>query len=290
MNEAGPSWRVVMTRMPASSRTSRSPRNDSPGTVNAYRTPAARSASAMNRPTVRGPLATSGSASCPDSVVRPRSGSGCTSPAASSSAGAPSVDVPSVGLPWPGVPSVAASSVAGSSAAGSSPPSSGVGASDAWGVGSSAAGVSSSVMATALLGRSVPARGGLSAVVLELQRDGKIEIAQSGDDALEIVTALAGHADGVTLDLRLDLRDLVPDEFGDLLRDLLRQPAAQPDRLADLVAAGFLHLAPVEDLERQVAPDRLGFDEVLDRRSSILVVGQKRDLILRLGELDGHTL
>ena len=55
MNAAGPSCRVAMTRIPASSRTSSSPRNDSPGTVKAYRTPAARSASAMNRPTVRGP-------------------------------------------------------------------------------------------------------------------------------------------------------------------------------------------------------------------------------------------
>ena len=56
MNAAPPSWRVATTRMPASSSASRTPRNDSPGTVNAMRTPAARRASAMNRPTVRGPV------------------------------------------------------------------------------------------------------------------------------------------------------------------------------------------------------------------------------------------
>jgi hypothetical protein len=79
----------------------------------------------------------------------------------------------------------------------------------------------------------------VSAVVLELQGDCEIEFAQPGDDALEIVTALAGHPDGVTLDLRLDLRELVPDQLGDLLGDLLRQAATQPDPLANLVASLF---------------------------------------------------
>ena len=51
------------------------------------------------------------------------------------------------------------------------------------------------------------------------------------------------------------------------------QPAAQADPLADLVAAGLLDLAPVEDLERQAAPDRLRLDEVLDRGGPVLVVG-----------------
>ena len=39
MNAAPPSWRVAMTRMPAPSRASRTPRNDSPGTVNAIADP-----------------------------------------------------------------------------------------------------------------------------------------------------------------------------------------------------------------------------------------------------------
>ena len=55
MNAAPPSWRVATTRMPAAWRPSSRPRKLSPGTVKAYRTPAARRASAMNRPTVRGP-------------------------------------------------------------------------------------------------------------------------------------------------------------------------------------------------------------------------------------------
>ena len=61
-------------------------------------------------------------------------------------------------------------------------------------------GASSSVMATALLRSGGPV-GGWSAVVLELERDGQVELAQAGDDALEVVLALAGDTNGVTLDL-----------------------------------------------------------------------------------------
>ena len=55
-------------------RTSSRPRNDSPGTVKAYRTPAVRSASATRRPTVRGPLgvgatSSSGAGSCASSIA-----------------------------------------------------------------------------------------------------------------------------------------------------------------------------------------------------------------------------
>src|SRR3954453_16331559 len=131
---------------------------------------------------------------------------------------------------------------------------------------------------------------GMSAVVLELQRNREVELAQTGDDALEVVAALAGHAHSVALDLRLDLRELVPDQLRDLLRDLLRQPSAQSDRLTDLVAASLLDLAPIEDLERQIAPDRLRFDEILDGGGAIFIVGQQRDLVLRLGQLDRDPL
>ena len=57
-----------------------------------------------------------------------------------------------------------------------------------------------------------------------------------------------------------------------------------------LLPPGGLDLAPVEDLERQVAPDRLGLDEVLDRRRPVLVVGHEDDLVLGLGQVDRHAL
>src|SRR6185503_21196796 len=54
--------------------------------------------------------------------------------------------------------------------------------------------------------------------------------------------------------------------------------------------AGGLDLAPVEDLQRQAAPDGLGFDEVLDGRGAVLVVGDQGELALALREVDGHAL
>ena len=48
--------------------------------------------------------------------------------------------------------------------------------------------------------RPDPGIGGL-AVVLELERDRQVELAQPGDDPLEVVLALARDADRVTLDL-----------------------------------------------------------------------------------------
>ena len=74
------------------------------------------------------------------------------------------------------------------------------------------------------------------------------------------------------------------------LADVLGQPATQADPLPDLVAAGLLDLAPVEDLERQAPPDRLGLDQVLDRRGAMLVVRDQDELVLGLGQVDGHAL
>ena len=79
---------------------------------------------------------------------------------------------------------------------------------------------------------SRPARTGSwhhrpSAVVLELERDGLVELAQPGDDLLQLVLALARDADRVALDLRLDLRELVADQLGDLLGEVVGQAAPQ---------------------------------------------------------------
>ena len=81
---------------------------------------------------------------------------------------------------------------------------------------------SSSVMATALLHRLV-ARSGVSGSSRTGAGRQVLELAQARDDALQVVAALAGHADGVPLDLRLDLRELVADQAGDPLGDLVRR-------------------------------------------------------------------
>ena len=128
-------------------------------------------------------------------------------------------------------------------------------------------------------------------VVLELERDRQLlELAQPADHLLELVAALARDPDGVPLDLRLDLRKLLADELADLLGELVVQSTPERDRLADLVAAGGLDPAPIEDLQGQVATDRLRLDQVLDRGGPVLVVGDEGELVLGLLELDRHAL
>jgi hypothetical protein len=76
---------------------------------------------------------------------------------------------------------------------------------------SSGGAASSSVMTTALL-RSMWPRAGMSAVVLELERDCQIELAQPAMTRCRS-SGSCRTPDGVTLDLRLDLRELVPDQL-----------------------------------------------------------------------------
>src|SRR5207245_4555725 len=87
------------------------------------------------------------------------------------------------------------------------------------------------------------------AVVLELERYWLVELAQAGDHALEVVLALARHANRVALDLRLHLGELLADELAEPLGELVVEAAPEGDVLADLVPAGGFELAPVGDLE-----------------------------------------
>ena len=50
-------------------------------------------------------------------------------------------------------------------------------------------------------------------VVLELEREPQVQLAQPGDHPLELVLALGRYADRVALDLRLDLGELVADQL-----------------------------------------------------------------------------
>src|SRR5699024_8613921 len=103
---------------------------------------------------------------------------------------------------------------------------------------------------------------GSSAVVGELQVGIHVGALEQRDDGLEVVAALARHAQLVSLDLRLDaLGALVADD----LRHLLRRLAAQPlldQGLEAVLLAGRLRLgavlAGVERLQRDAALDELG--------------------------------
>src|SRR5512134_499910 len=173
MKAAPPSCRVATTRIPAPSNASSTPRNDSPGTVNAIRTPAARNASAMKRPTVRGPAG-----SVASSVATRGSSAGTTASLAS----------------VPGTSTVAVAdsrSVAGS---GSGPVRVRVGSRRLDGRvgrrdGRLGLGFRFGLSGFARLGRGlgVVDHAVTLAVVLELQRDRLIELAQLGHDPLQVV-------------------------------------------------------------------------------------------------------
>ena len=217
MNAAAPSWRVATTRMPAPSNASSRPRNDSPGTVKAYRTPAARRASATNRPTVRGPA----SDDRLEVVPGPRrvGGAGRREAAASGGArrrrarSAVATASSGVGIGLGASPTGSAVAGSGTRAAAVSGGLAGLRRSSLDGVarrararrrvrragvgrrrprwiGSVSGAASSSVMTTVLLRSVGPRAERRSAVVLELERDGLVELAQPGDDALEVVRLL----------------------------------------------------------------------------------------------------
>src|SRR6202142_1049710 len=142
-----------------------------------------------------------------------------------------------------------------------------------------------------LLSRSArPSPWPILAVVLELERDLDVERAQATDHPLERVLVLAPDPNGIALDLRLHLGELVPDQLGQLLGDIVGQAAPEGDDLLDRVAAGRLDLAPVEDLQAEVSPDCLRLDQVLDHRCPEVVVGDQDELGLLLLDLDPGAL
>ena len=74
-------------------------------------------------------------------------------------------------------------------------------------------------------------------VVLELQRDRVVELAQEADHCLQVVLALGADAHRIALDRRLGLGELVADPLGQLLGLLAGQPPLQADVLTDGAAA-----------------------------------------------------
>lgn len=55
-------------------------------------------------------------------------------------------------------------------------------------------------------------------IVLVLQRHGEILGLEEGDDSLQVITILAGHAHRVALDLRFEFGEIVADLLGNVFR------------------------------------------------------------------------
>src|SRR5438477_11509580 len=97
--------------------------------------------------------------------------------------------------------------------------------------------------ATSPLGSSAP-------VVVELEGDPEILLAEHRDHRLQVVATLGGHADLVLLDRGLHLELRVLDHPDDLPGLLHRDPLLQRDLLPDRAACRRLDLAEAERLER----------------------------------------
>ena len=149
---------------------------------------------------------------------------------------------------------------------------------------------------------SAGARVPLRAVVRELERDAEVVCLDGRDGLLQVVLALAEHADLVALDLRLDLDPARLHELRDLLGLLLGDAGHDRDRLAHVALRGGVDLAFGERLQRHVALHDLlfqdlerGLEPVLGRRPQLdrrVILGDAglgvfeveplRDLALRL--------
>src|SRR5215472_4162996 len=99
----------------------------------------------------------------------------------------------------------------------------------------------------------------LSAVVDELELHGIVLCLESRDDRLQVVSALGGYPDGLTLNLWAYFGEGVAYELAYLTGEVLRDALLQFDSLAHCPAAGGLNLTGLEDLERKVASNHFGF-------------------------------
>src|SRR4051812_24218960 len=123
-----------------------------------------------------------------------------------------------------------------------------------------------------------------SAVVGELQGEVELLALEQGDDGLQVVLLLAGDAQLVALDLRLNaLRALIADDLGDLLRVVLRDALGDLRRDAVLLA-GLLRLASVQCLERDRPLDELLLEDVEHRLAALLALRLDGDVVAGPGD------
>src|SRR3954463_12001926 len=114
--------------------------------------------------------------------------------------------------------------------------------------------------------------GPWSAVVRELQGDVEVGFLEHRNDALQVVPLLAGHAQLVALDLRLDaLRALASDALRDRLGGGVRDPLLDGGRDPELLA-GRLRLLALECLERDTTLDQLLLEDVQDGLRALVTV------------------
>lgn len=89
-------------------------------------------------------------------------------------------------------------------------------------------------------------------VIGELQRDGPVALffglLQSTNGFLEIVFVFPGDPNGISLDLSLELRELIAHDLADLFGHFLVQAFAQGNRLTHRASSGVFDLPKIQDL------------------------------------------
>src|SRR3990172_5860297 len=101
-----------------------------------------------------------------------------------------------------------------------------------------------------------------SPVVRELERDAEILLLEEGNHRLQLVAALARHAELVALDLGLDLELAVADRLGDVLGLVRGDALGDRPPLADRPGQRVLDLAVIQRLQGHAALDELVLEDV----------------------------
>src|ERR1039458_5215419 len=103
-----------------------------------------------------------------------------------------------------------------------------------------------------------------SPIIVELQGDLEVHLAEGVDHPLESVLILGDDPQLVTLDAGLHLGVLAPHLLGQGAGQLLGDPPAELDHLAQVALGGRLRLLGVEHLEVDAAPVELALEDVED--------------------------
>ena len=105
------------------------------------------------------------------------------------------------------------------------------------------------------------------------------------DHALQIIAALAADPQRIALDARLDLGKLIADQLLELFGDIVGDALLERGDLAHAHPADLLDRAPFEDLQRQVAAQRLGFEYVAHGRQVQFGIRCDRQLLFAQNQL-----
>lgn len=124
----------------------------------------------------------------------------------------------------------------------------------------------------------------------ELHIHWKIMAAHGGDDRLQIIAALARHANFVALDLRRHLEFAVADEGGDLLGHAGFNAVLELDDLTRMAERRDIRITLLDAFHRDATLGEFANDNFIQRADLEIVVGGQFDLRLFQGDLPFASL